>query len=124
MQENPQRQVKMLWKDKTGAQNSAFSAVLTHDPTHVTQPLVPDSPSLTSLWYDVPNVLVDVTQSISTFWFEVDEGNGSPRILDQGGAGYEIQDAIMISTSTCASGINTLATFAVGCMLLIPNNID
>ena len=115
-QENPQRQVKVLWKDRDGDSSPDYSAVMTHATSHSSTPLVPDSPSITNLWYDVPSVLLNSTQSMSNFWFEVDEGDGNTRIVDQGGVGYAVQDVLMISNSTCmtsSGGLHISLSFAV-----------
>ena len=101
MTENPNRQIKLFWKDRDGQSSPDFSAVLTHDTTHTTDPVVPDAPGIASLWYDVPNIIVNATQSVSNFWFEIDEGSGSAEIINQGGAGYPLQDAVLLSNTTC-----------------------
>lgn len=41
-------------------------------------------------------------ESISSFWLEVDEGDGNKKVYDQDGAGYPVQDVIMVSKTTCA----------------------
>ena len=79
---------------------------MTHDPTHTTDPGIPDSPGLTSLWYDVPDVVINATQSLSNFWFEIDEGQGAPVVKNQGGAGYPLQDVVLVSNATCLSFMN------------------
>ena len=101
MSENPNRQVKLVWKGRDGETNPDFSVVMTHNASQTTDPVVPDSPGLASLWYDVPNVVVNATQSVSNFWFEIDEGSGSSEVKNQGGAGYILQDVVLLSTATC-----------------------
>lgn len=109
MQENSQRQIKLSWKGRDGNTSPDFSTVMTRNITHTTDPLVPDTGSLTSLWYDIPSVLLKADSSISNFWFEVDEGDGSSKVENQGGAGYPIQDVVMVANTTCVGVSNSLS---------------
>ncbi|KAH8101415.1 heme peroxidase [Cristinia sonorae] len=95
-------QIKLVWKARDGSSNSAFSATLT-DPSLTTNPLVPDSPSLVSHWYEFLAVIIDAIHSISTFWFEVSHGDGSMTVEDQGGVGFQLQDVVMLASSTCST---------------------
>ncbi|TCD65073.1 hypothetical protein EIP91_003275 [Steccherinum ochraceum] len=88
--------VKLFWKSRDGTTSPDFSVPLTLDTDHVTEPLVPGFPSLKSLWYDLPAISVNATQSISSFWFEVDG-----KVEDQNGVGYAMQDIVMMSNGSC-----------------------
>ena len=123
MQENSQRQIKLFWTNRDGSTSPDSPVIMTHDPSHSTNPLVPDTPAMTSLWYDVPTVIVNATQSVSNFWFEIDEGNGTSTTKNQGGAGYALSDAVMVSNSTCLdfsdpSSTKVSLTFVVSSYIL------
>ncbi|TCD65071.1 hypothetical protein EIP91_003273 [Steccherinum ochraceum] len=94
--------VKLFWKARDGTKSSN-SVALTHNASHTTNPLFPGSPSLESLWYDLPAITVNATESLSNFWFEI---NGN--VEDQDGAGYAMQDVVMIANGTCLSAAASL----------------
>ncbi|KAH8102130.1 heme peroxidase [Cristinia sonorae] len=93
-------EVTMKWKarDKKGPE---FSVPLSHNVTHVTFPHIPDTPGLQSRWYDLPQPLfLNANESISTFWFEIKRSDSSTKVANLNGAGYSLQDVIMLSNST------------------------
>ena len=61
--------------------------------------------NIQSTWYSFNKtadsfITFDDTQSISKFWFEIDEG-GKTQVEDQDGAGYALQDVVMVANTTC-----------------------
>ncbi|TCD64647.1 hypothetical protein EIP91_003807 [Steccherinum ochraceum] len=116
MKPNPEREVELHWKARDGSMSPTFSALLSHNPDHISRSLIPNSPPYTSLWYDIRLAPIDADSSISQLWLEIDEGDGSTkRIEDQNGLGFSVQDAIMLTNSTCLdlSGEDTVLVLEV-----------
>ena len=120
MQENPKRVVKLLWADQKGQNCSNCSSVLSHDPN---QSSTFTQGNITSLWYSFlpatsvkPSsaITLDDSQGVSKIWFEVDEGDGSPVVVqDQGGVGFAAQDnRLMVSNATCMGYPSTVTIAA------------
>ena len=62
--------------------------------------------NVSALWYNIGPLstnysAIDETAGISKFWFEVTEGDGSVTTEDQNGAGFLVQDSVMVANSTC-----------------------
>ncbi|KAJ7145246.1 heme peroxidase [Mycena filopes] len=92
---NDQRSVKLLWADKAGgcASNDCFT--WSQNIRDVTTTLA-SRLGLSVHKYDFV-AAINATTSISKFWFEVNEGDGSAvKTLDNGGSGYVItQDRVL-----------------------------
>ena len=102
---SPSRSVKLLWTDRNGKTDSTYSSVLSTNEQMAAIALYDGTAS--ALWYNVgPSstnyTIVDAATGISKFWFEVAEGDGSTtKVEDQGGAGFAVQDVVMIANSSC-----------------------
>ncbi|KAH8101417.1 putative L-ascorbate oxidase [Cristinia sonorae] len=94
-------EITMKWKARDGSSSPSFSAPLVQNTDHTTDPLIPDSPTITNRWYEFPDVLHNSTQSVSEFWFEVKNDDGSNKVENLGGVGYHLQDVVMITNNTC-----------------------
>ncbi|KAH8088913.1 heme peroxidase [Cristinia sonorae] len=105
-------EIRLKWKTKNG-DTASQSAILVHNPDHTTKPLIPDSPSLTSQWFDFPPILINATESVSKFWFEVKNSDGSVTVEDLDGTGYPIQDAVLITKNSCVSFATGTTKFIV-----------
>ncbi|KAH8101425.1 heme peroxidase [Cristinia sonorae] len=89
---------------------------LTHNAAHVTKPHIPGSPGILNTWVEFPQIVLNATESISTFWFEVMNGDSFTKVEDLGGSGYPLQDVVMMSTGTCytmKNGVLTKLQFAI-----------
>ncbi|KAM5540907.1 hypothetical protein V8D89_005551 [Ganoderma adspersum] len=99
------RTIKLLWADRDGKTDPAYTDVLSTNAQMAAAALYDGTAN--SLWYNVgllPNNLtvIDAASGISKFWFEVDEGNGSVATTeDQGGAGFAAQDVVIVANSSC-----------------------
>ncbi|KAH8101441.1 putative L-ascorbate oxidase [Cristinia sonorae] len=99
--------VVLNWKARDGRHASGNSATLLHDLTHISYPVIPDTPSdLVNRWFSFPETLLNANHGISNFWFDVTNAEGSKKVENLGGAGYNLQDVIMISNTTCLSFTN------------------
>ncbi|KAJ3809546.1 heme peroxidase [Lentinula aff. lateritia] len=99
--DNPSRTVTMLWADRQGL--SCSSTGCTSPSTGFVQVflgLIGDIQGLTADRYAF-NATINATTSISKFWFEINENDGSdPVIVDNGGSGFAIeQDSMFIDIS-------------------------
>ncbi|KAJ4486568.1 heme peroxidase [Lentinula edodes] len=99
--DNPSRTVTMLWADRQGS--SCSSTGCTSPSTHFVQVflgLIGDIQGLTADRYEF-NATINATTSISNFWFEINENDGSdPVIVDNGGSSFAIgQDSVFIDNS-------------------------
>ncbi|KAH8077081.1 heme peroxidase [Cristinia sonorae] len=104
--------VTVKWKARDGRSDPAFSAVLKHDTSHTSDPLMPDS-TITNRWLDFPSILISSTQSLSSLSFEVLNADGTTKVEDLGGAGYPLQDVIMVANTTCMSPTDVKVRFAI-----------
>ncbi|KAL0575763.1 hypothetical protein V5O48_006206 [Marasmius crinis-equi] len=110
---NPSRTVKLFWSDRQGSVCPSTGCSVPS--TSVSESsgsvlMAPRGLSLTIYEFDTP---VNMTSSMSKFWFEVDEGDGSkPVLVNNDGAGLLIkQDAVLFdlartSFSFEGSGLN------------------
>ncbi|KIY64382.1 heme peroxidase [Cylindrobasidium torrendii FP15055 ss-10] len=108
--ENDKRTVELVWTDATCADDEAECEEHRVSLAH-TSSMVSSAQALryTNLWYGHPTFLatIDPTKGFREFHFEVDEGDGEVRKLDQDGAGFVLPtDAVMLSETMCG---NTLA---------------
>lgn len=89
----------MRWTDHSGSEKAA---PLSHTPDMVSTAL---GGRRWGLWYNVsaPFVALDATAALGAVRFEIDEGDGAgePRVEDQHGLGFVLQDTIMWAASTC-----------------------
>ncbi|KIM42111.1 hypothetical protein M413DRAFT_70963 [Hebeloma cylindrosporum] len=114
---NPERKVTMFWENRSGGKcaHNACSApvVSTNDTTTTLFQRAGMSPQKYRF-----NTPINVTTSVSKFWFEVDENDGKkPQIYNNGGTGYEIQqDRVLFvpELSTNAFNNNFTVVVAVG----------
>ncbi|KDR70676.1 hypothetical protein GALMADRAFT_880845 [Galerina marginata CBS 339.88] len=98
----PNRQVKLLWCDRQGdfKDCNKITNVATSPPELISSAQL--SPLSRSLKLKFPTyafqVPLSANRSVSKFWFEVDEGDGSPATTyDNGGAGYLLDDALIFA---------------------------
>ncbi|KAK7018704.1 hypothetical protein VNI00_018297 [Paramarasmius palmivorus] len=96
---NPQRKVTLLWGDRQGSVcgTSGCSAdAIESRPSSLTY--LAKLRGLTSATQYSFRTSVNMTSSISKFWFQIDEGDGSEVVVvDNGGSGYEIdQDLVLL----------------------------
>jgi hypothetical protein len=97
----------MLWENRTGGScpRIVCSApfVGTNDTTAVLTQRLGFSPQ--KYYFDTP---INATTSISKFWFEVDEHDGTnPTVLDNGGTGYQIdQDHVLFDPVRSSNNFN------------------
>jgi hypothetical protein len=127
MPDNSNRMVKFVWLDRNGqCTQGACSATASHDSGHVTTTVR----NKQALWYSF-SATVDSAKSISQFWFEVDEGNGSAptQVKSENGSPFPIEDRLFILPSKSCDrsngddGTSTAAiNFAVSilCHLEVP----
>ncbi|KAF8825910.1 hypothetical protein HHX47_DHR6000701 [Lentinula edodes] len=101
MTENPSRTVTMLWVDRQG---SSCPPIGCTSPSISTQQvvfsLIGNLQGLTGTRYSF-NATINASTSISKFWFEINENDGSdPIVVDNGGSGFVIeQDSVFIDNS-------------------------
>ena len=99
------RTIKLLWADRDGKTDPAYTNVLGTNAQMAATALYDGT--VNAMWYNVgplPDNLtvIDADSGISKFWFEVDEGNGSVATTeDQGRAGFAVQDVVMVANSSC-----------------------
>ncbi|KAJ3784363.1 heme peroxidase [Lentinula aff. detonsa] len=99
--DNPSRTITLLWADRQGS--SCPSTGCTSPSTSSQQvvfSLIGNIQGLTGTRYSF-NATINATTSLSKFWFEINENDGSdPVVVDNGGSGFVIeQDAIFIDNS-------------------------
>ncbi|KAK7038720.1 hypothetical protein VNI00_010604 [Paramarasmius palmivorus] len=96
--ENPNRQVKIVWLDRRGSSCPPAGCTQAHtDATSVGNFFLEKSHRTTALQYEWA-IELNATNSISKFWFEIDEQDGSEPTLVQNddGEGYVIdQDDVL-----------------------------
>ncbi|KAJ3768378.1 heme peroxidase [Lentinula raphanica] len=98
---NPSRTASILWTDRQGS--SCPSTGCTSPATNsqaVVFSLIGNIQGLTGTRYSF-NASINSTTSLSKFWFEIDENDGSaPLVVDNGGSGFIIaQDMVFIDNS-------------------------
>lgn len=104
----------MFWENRTGGKctGNACSApvVSTNDTTTTLFQRAGMSPQKYRF-----NTPINVTTSISNFWFEVDENDGKgPQIYNNGGTGYEIQqDRVLFVPELSENDLNNNFTIVV-----------
>ncbi|KAJ7274209.1 heme peroxidase [Mycena rebaudengoi] len=111
MQNDPNRQVRMLWEDHVGGENNV---TLPFDSVHTVI-----GARYTSAWYGFPTkatpfMLLDAAAGITKMRFTVDN-----KLEDQGGIGFEVQDGVVFAETSCvtardAEGIPTAGHFDIG----------
>ncbi|KAJ3745485.1 heme peroxidase [Lentinula detonsa] len=99
--DNPSRTITLLWADRQGS--SCPSTGCTSPSTSLQQvvfSLIGNIQGLTGTRYSF-NATINATTSLSKFWFEINENDGSdPVVVDNGGSGFVIeQDTIFIDNS-------------------------
>ncbi|KAJ3982561.1 heme peroxidase [Lentinula detonsa] len=100
LSDNPDRTVTMLWTDRQGSNcpsTGCTSPSTQTEDVFLTLIGIGNVRGLTANRF-VFNATVNATTSISKFWFEVDENDGSdPIVVDNGGSGFVIeQDSVFI----------------------------
>ncbi|KAJ3887172.1 heme peroxidase [Lentinula edodes] len=99
--DNPSRTVTMLWADRQGS--SCPSSGCTSPSTGSLQASLGIFGGIQGLTADrnTFNATINATTSISKFWFEINENDGSdPVVVDNGGSGFVIeQDSVFIDNS-------------------------
>ncbi|KAJ3855465.1 heme peroxidase [Lentinula lateritia] len=98
MTDNPSRTVTMLWADRQGSFcPSTGCTTSSTDNLQVFFTFIGEIQGLTADRY-VLNATINATTSISKFWFEINENDGSdPIIVDNGGSGFVIeQDSVFV----------------------------
>jgi hypothetical protein len=124
MQTNPNRVVKFAWLDRNsqcGQGQGGCLVTATRNDTHVTT----TSRNKQALWYDF-STTIDSTASISKFWFEIDEGDGSgsKQVNSENGSPFPVEDRLFILPSKLCKqtnddgSVNVVLTFAVGFLCL------
>jgi hypothetical protein len=108
MQTNANRVVKFVWQDRNGAcSQGTCSVTATHDDSHVTT----TKRNQQALWYDY-SATIDSTASISKFWFEIDEGDGSgsKQVNSENGSPFPVEDRLFILPSRLCQQFNNDGT--------------
>ncbi|KAK7020735.1 hypothetical protein VNI00_013129 [Paramarasmius palmivorus] len=99
---NPQRKVTLLWGDRQGSVCGTWSSgsscsadAIESRPSSLTYLVkLRGLTSATQYSFRTP---VNMTSSISKFWFQIDEGDGSEVVVvDNGGSGYEIEQDLVL----------------------------
>ncbi|KAJ3760046.1 heme peroxidase [Lentinula raphanica] len=111
MGENPNRTVSMFWADRQGSScPSTGCTVSSTDNQQVFFSVIGNIQGLSATRY-LFNATINPATSISKFWFEVNENDGSDVIVvDNGGSGFVIeQDSIFVDNSR--SQIVSASTF-------------
>lgn len=101
MTENPSRTVTMLWADRQGSSCPPSGCTSPSISTQeVVFSLIGNLQGLTGTRYSF-NATINASTSISKFWFEINENDGSdPIVVDNGGPGFVIeQDSVFIDNS-------------------------
>ncbi|KAJ3906338.1 heme peroxidase [Lentinula edodes] len=101
MTENPSRTVTMLWVDRQGSSCPPIGCTsLSISTQQVVFSLIGNLQGLTGTRYSF-NATINASTSISKFWFEINENDGSdPIVVDNGGSGFVIeQDSVFIDNS-------------------------
>ncbi|ESK85146.1 l-ascorbate oxidase [Moniliophthora roreri MCA 2997] len=103
--QNPKRKITLHWTDRRSKgtvcpTTTGCSVPYTHGRSTLTTVLANKLGKGNMVVYGF-EAKVNATTSMSKFWFEVDEGNGSkPIIVDNGGKGYRInQDVVLFDRS-------------------------
>ncbi|KIK56946.1 hypothetical protein GYMLUDRAFT_229967 [Collybiopsis luxurians FD-317 M1] len=98
MNDNPSRTVTLLWADRQGSFcPPAGCSQQSNGTQSVLFTIIGQMQGVTALRYPF-NATINATSSISKFWFEVNENDGSePIIVDNGGVGFVIeQDSVFV----------------------------
>ncbi|PVF93556.1 heme peroxidase [Serendipita vermifera] len=131
LKENLQRTVVFKWHDRDGRKCSDRTNHCSSPATHTPEQVTSTFRGTQSVWYSF-SVLIDSKASISHFWFEIDEHDGTPtrRMKNEQGKPFPVEDRFFIvpdksctdtpnpSSSPHIQVIN--ATFAVSVLPLYP----
>ncbi|KAJ3720914.1 heme peroxidase [Lentinula raphanica] len=101
MNENPSRTITMFWADRQGSTCPSTGCTVPSKATEqVIFGLIGNIQGLSANMY-LFNATINPTTSISKFWFEVNENDGSDVIVvDNGGPGFAIeQDSVFVDNS-------------------------
>ena len=102
---NPKRVVTLFWQDReatTGGSSNANTGMFPIAGNAMLKKRGIGGYNLANF-----NVTVNITNSISKFWFEVDEGDGSkPIVVDDDGAGFPLQDELLFDNGRKSLGRN------------------
>jgi hypothetical protein len=110
MQEDPTRVVNFAWAGSSGTQCDGCIRPMTHDPDFEFAIFIPRN--ITSLFYNLPGGLSGggdggysktgllLSGDATRFWFEVTE-QGSKTVLDQNGAGFALDTAVLLAEGSC-----------------------
>ena len=112
MVEDPARTITLFWADRLGETCANCSAPIGHTIDQTAISISDGEHSV--LWYSVNRtessfIRLDENKGISKFWLEIAEGASQPKVEDQGGVGFAIQDTVMLANSTCFYPDNMIA---------------
>ncbi|KIK56945.1 hypothetical protein GYMLUDRAFT_173768 [Collybiopsis luxurians FD-317 M1] len=101
MNNNPSRTVTLLWADRQESFcPSSGCSQQSNGTQNVFFTIIGQMQGVTALRYQF-NATINATSSISKFWFEVNENDGSePIVVDNGGAGFVVeQDSVFVDVA-------------------------
>ncbi|KIK55701.1 hypothetical protein GYMLUDRAFT_47659 [Collybiopsis luxurians FD-317 M1] len=113
MNNNPSRTVTLLWADRQGSfcpSSGCSTQSTTVQPVFFS--IIGQKQGLSAQRYQF-NASINAASSISKFWFEVNENDGSqPVVVDNGGAGFVIeQDSVFVDVGRSVQVIGTGLNF-------------
>jgi hypothetical protein len=125
MAENPSRVIKINWADRSGNACSSCSSTLGHTVNQASSSVAGGTVKHTALWYSfnqtaTQKTIIDPVAGISKFWFTVIE-NGTTTTYDQGGVGFAVQDALLVTTSSCVTPSNSGFTLSLKIAVSTPH---
>ncbi|KAJ8094267.1 hypothetical protein PM082_006806 [Marasmius tenuissimus] len=106
---NPKRKIALFWADREGTTTCPVTGCSSESTRNegITNEFGNGFGfvGITASTYDF-EATIDSATSISKFWFEIDEGNGSAKkVIDNGGLGYTIdQDVVLFDPARSTSG--------------------
>ncbi|KAL0064075.1 hypothetical protein AAF712_008934 [Marasmius tenuissimus] len=106
---NPKRKIALFWADREGTTTCPVTGCSSESTRN--EGITSEFGNgfgfvgITASTYDF-EATIDSATSISKFWFEIDEGNGSAKkVIDNGGLGYTIdQDVVLFDPARSTSG--------------------
>ncbi|KAK1223347.1 hypothetical protein PQX77_013779 [Marasmius sp. AFHP31] len=106
---NPNRKITLFWSDREGTKTCPTTGCSSESTENTEIGNTVGNgfglAGITASMYQF-EATIDFTTSISKFWFEIDEGDGSAKkVIDNGGQGYGIdQDVVLFDPARSAQG--------------------
>ncbi|KAL0575767.1 hypothetical protein V5O48_006210 [Marasmius crinis-equi] len=124
LHKNPLRTVKLFWSDRQGSACPSPGCSASPSDTFGDSGTPMTNKAGLSLSFYEFDTKINMTSSISKFWFEVDEGDGSAVArVDDDGAGFPIvQDAVLLDRGRISTESDKSGTFLI--IVIAARNAD